>query len=231
MSSHAGPSEFSAVIRKLLCACLFWCSLAATVSLGYAQTAVDGAITGFVVDPNGAAIVGATVHVQNTASGATTHATTEGKGEFTLPHLPAGEYLVTVEYAFFARLTLQPVTVEVGGVTSIDAHLRVGPVTTSIDVHAEPNPAVSVTVDDLSSTAVGSVITRDEIDGLPVNGRRWQTFALLMPGVNDNPEGDGLLSFRGIDSTQNSTSVDGARRRPELRLRPTRHGNRKRSGG
>jgi hypothetical protein len=209
MSSHAGPAEFSAVVRKLICTCLFLLAAIADPCAS-AQTAVDGAITGFVVDSNGAAVAGATVQVQNTATGATTHITTEGKGEFTLPHLPAGEYLVTVENALFAPLTLQPVTVEVGGVTSIDAHLRVGPVTTSIDVQAEPNPAVSVTVDDLSSTAVGSVVTRDEIDGLPVNGRRWQTFAQLMPSVNEDSEGDGLLSFRGIDSTQNSTSVDGA---------------------
>jgi hypothetical protein len=42
-----------------------------------------------------------------------------------------------------------------------------------------------------------------------VNGRRWQTFALLMPTVNVDPEGDGLLSFRGVASTQNSSRIDG----------------------
>ena len=42
-----------------------------------------------------------------------------------------------------------------------------------------------------------------------MNGRRWQTFALLMPGVNVDPEGDGSLSFRGVASTQNSSRIDG----------------------
>ncbi len=210
MSSQQGPAESSAVIKKFLWACLFWCCLAATVPpLAAAQTAVDGTITGFVVDVNGAAIVGATIEIQNTANGIKTRATTEAKGEFTLLHLPAGEYQLSVKYALVTRLTLQPVTVEVGAVTSVDAHLRIGPVTTSIDVTAEPDPTVSVTVDDLSSAAIASVITRDEIDGLPVNGRRWQTFAQLTPGVNDDPEGDGLLSFRGLASTQNSTRIDG----------------------
>ena len=44
---------------------------------------------------------------------------------------------------------------------------------------------------------------------MPVNGRRWQTFALLTPTVNADPQGDGLLSFRGVASTQNSSRIDG----------------------
>src|ERR1700736_962744 len=33
--------------------------------------------------------------------------------------------------------------------------------------------------------------------------------ALLAPTVNTDPEGDGLLSFRGVASTQNSSRIDG----------------------
>ena len=170
---------------------------------------MDGAISGFVVDAGGAALVGAVVQVQNIANGATNRATTEGKGEFLVAHLPAGEYRVVVEYALFAQLTLQPVVVEVGGVTSVEARLRVGGIATSVTVKAEPTSPVAVSVDDLSSAAVASVVTPNEIERLPVNGRRWQTFALLMPTVNADPEGDGLLSFRGVASTQNSSRIDG----------------------
>jgi hypothetical protein len=170
---------------------------------------VDGAIGGFVVDAGGAALVGAVVQVQNVADGRTSRAATEGKGEFLVAHLPVGEYSVVVEYALFARLTLQPVLVEVGGVTSVEARMRVGGVATSVNVTAGQEPPAAVSVDDLSSAAVASVVTPDEIERLPVNGRRWQTFALLMPTVNADPEGDGLLSFRGVASTQNSSRVDG----------------------
>jgi hypothetical protein len=114
-----------------------------------------------------------------------------------------------VEYALFAGLTLEPVVVEVGGVTSVEARMRVGGVATSVTVKAEPIGEAAVGVDELSSAAVGSVVTPDEIERLPVNGRRWQTFALLMPTVNSDPEGDGLLSFRGVASTQNSSRIDG----------------------
>jgi hypothetical protein len=167
---------------------------------------VDGAISGFVVDAGGAALVGAVVDVQNLATEAKSRATTVGKGEFLVGHLPAGEYRVVVEYAFFARLTMQPVVVELGGVTSVDARLQVSGVVSSVTVRADP---AAVSVDDLSSAAVASVVTPAEVEQLPVNGRRWQSFALLMPGVNVDPEGDGLLSFRGVASTQNSSRVDG----------------------
>jgi hypothetical protein len=173
------------------------------------QTSVDGAIGGFVVDAGGAALVGAVVQVQSVANGTTNRATTENKGEFLVAHLSPGEYRVTVGYALFAQLTLQPVVVEVGGVTSVEARMRVGGVATSVTVRAEATSPVAVSVDDLSSAAVASVVTPDEIERLPVNGRRWQTFALLMPTVNSDPEGNGLLSFRGVASTQNSSRIDG----------------------
>ncbi len=43
-----------------------------------------------------------------------------------------------------------------------------------------------------------------------MNGRRWQTFALLTPTANPDPEEGNLLSFRGLSPTQNSTRIDGA---------------------
>jgi TonB dependent receptor len=47
------------------------------------------------------------------------------------------------------------------------------------------------------------------MERLPVNGRRWQTFALLAPEVNPSGTDDSLLSFRGGAVTQNSYSIDG----------------------
>ncbi len=96
------------------------------------------------------------------------------------------------------RLTLQPVVVEVGGMTSVEARMRVGGVATSVTVKAEPIAQAAVGVDELSSAAVGSVVTPQEMERLPVNGRRWQTFALLTPEVNPSPERRWLLSFRGV---------------------------------
>src|SRR5580704_4921027 len=141
MSFCLGRAKARAVARKIVRACLLWCGVAATAdTCAWGQTAVDGAISGFVVDASGAALVGAAVQVQNVSDGTMNRATTESKGEFLVAHLPAGEYRVEVQYALFAALTLQPVVVEVGGVTSVEARMRVGGVATSVTVKAEAAP-------------------------------------------------------------------------------------------
>jgi Carboxypeptidase regulatory-like domain/TonB dependent receptor len=201
--------ETSGAIAKFLRTSLLWCSAVATIhACAHAQTAVTGAIAGFVVDTSGAALAGATIEVHNTADGSIRRTTTLIKGEFLLPNLPAGDYTVTIDYALFARLTLAPVEVEVGDTTSVEARLRLGTVSTNVNVTAEP--AVAVNVGEASSAATGSVITSGEIDLLPANGQRWQTFTLLTPTANPDSQSEDLLSFRGIAATQNSTSVDGA---------------------
>lgn len=178
-------------------------------SPAWGQTSVDGAISGFVVDASGAALAGASVQVQNASTGLESDVTSGAKGEFLVTRLPAGEYVVTVDEARFDRLVLREVRVEVGGVTAVEARLQVGHVSTSVTVTAGTEPG-GVGMTELSSAAIASTITAGEIERLPVNGRRWQTFALLTPTANDDPAGDGLLSFRGIASTQNSSLIDGA---------------------
>jgi hypothetical protein len=78
-----------------------------------------------------------------------------------------------------------------------------------VTVTASSDEPATVSIDDVSSAAVASTVTSDELQSLPVNGRRWQTFALLTPTVNADPDGVGLLSFRGAASTQNSSRIDG----------------------
>ncbi|MBB5318532.1 TonB-dependent receptor [Tunturibacter empetritectus] len=210
MSFCLGRARLSAGVRNVVRACLLWCSAAAALGgCAWGQTPVDGEVSGFVVDATGAALKGAVVQVRNLANGLTAVAKTEGRGEFVVAHLPAGDYRVVVAYERFANLTLEPVVVEVGGVTSVEARLKVGGIISSVNVTAVPEPPATVSVDEVASTATSSVVTPEEMERTPVNGRRWQAFALLTPTVNADPEGDGLLSFRGVASTQNSSRVDG----------------------
>jgi hypothetical protein len=177
---------------------LSWCCGAV---FAWGQTAVDGAVRGIVIDARGAAISGAVVRVENAATGFVARTATDRNGEFLVARIPAGEYRIVVEAVGFERLVLPRVTVELGAVTTLDAKLRVAGVAT----------AVTVTPDEMAPEdepgAVASTITPGEIERLPIDGRRWQSFALLTPTANSDAEG--LLSFRGLAVTQNSTAVDG----------------------
>ncbi len=192
--------------RAGVCAIAFalWMTL---LPFGWAQTAVDGAIGGYVTDISGAALAGARIHTRNAATGSECDTTSGRNGAFLITRLPAGVYQVDVASPRFERLVLHGVTVELGSTTAISARLKAGSIASSITVTAE-NSADAVQVP--TATAVASTITTAEIEQLPVNGRRWQTFVLLTPTTNRDPDADGLVSFRGLAPTQNSTLIDGA---------------------
>ena len=63
-----------------------------------------------------------------------------------------------------------------------------------------------------SSTCGGptsaTIVDETAIDNLPINGRRWDNFVLLSPGVT-NDGNFGLVSYRGISGLYNNNMVDG----------------------
>lgn len=175
-------------------------------SPGHAQSGTDGAIHGVVVDGRGALVPWTHVHLQHAATGMTLDSMAGGDGAFLLAGVPVGEYEVTFEAAGFASLRMDRVSVEVGSVREISPHLQAGAVAIAVTVNAqEGNSGV-----DQIGSATSGVIAPFEIERLPVDGRRWQTFALLTPAANPDPSGSSLVSFRGVAVTQNSSTVDGA---------------------
>ena len=143
------------------------------------QTAVDGAIRGIVRDASGAILPNAKVRVDGDASGVHLVALTQKDGEFVLLRVPAGVYAMTVEGSGLRRLVRQ-VNVELGGEAEVDVRLRGPGVTTVVTVSGE---------EESTTTALTSSVTPHEIERLPVNGRRWQTFALLSAGCEFQRDG------------------------------------------
>ncbi|WP_263366981.1 TonB-dependent receptor domain-containing protein [Edaphobacter bradus] len=175
---------------------------------GYAQTAVDGAVSGSVVDAGNAAIQGARIRLRNPATALEQQATSDQRGEFLAARLPPGDYEITITSPGFAIVTLQNVLVELGTVTSVPVHLPAASVSTNITV-TPPEDDSPKGVTPAPPTAITSVVTQAELNQLPSLGRRWQDAALLTPTANPNEQGDNLLSFRGLAVTQNSTAIDG----------------------
>ena len=60
-----------------------------------------GAITGEVKDPGGAVVPNATVIARNAGTGAESKTTTTSTGNYTIPSLIAGNYILTVEVKGF----------------------------------------------------------------------------------------------------------------------------------
>jgi hypothetical protein len=170
-----------------------------------AQSAVDGGLAGTVVDASGARIAGARVSLSDEGSGAEASAASDATGFFQMPTVEAGDYTLQTSAAGFAAQRAT-VTVRVGELAVVSVRLTPATVTSSITVSADEADSASV---EPGQMAVASQMTMREIEQLPINGRRWSTFALLTPGANPDESGRGLISFRGMAATLNSNLVDG----------------------
>ena len=174
------------------------------VTFAGAQTAVDGAIGGTVTDSSGAVIPNAQVTVHNNGTNADQHAVTDGSGYFRVVHLQPGTYTVTIAASGFQTNQSKNLTVNVGVMTSVQAHLQPGAAAQTVTVSGAA-PLVNT-----STPTFSGVINNYQLTHLPVNNYRWSSYALLTPGVVNDANGYGLLSFRGQSTLLNNVEFDGA---------------------
>jgi Carboxypeptidase regulatory-like domain len=135
-----------------------------------------GTITGLVTDPSGAALAGAQVSIANRATGQTRILTTTREGHYSAAALPPGVYHVTVEALAFRRLEREA-SVEAGTTTTVDLTLELGEMTETVTV-VGVQPQIRY-----DHHQVGGLVTRQQIEGLPLNGRSFLELGKLEPGV------------------------------------------------
>jgi hypothetical protein len=192
----------------------FWLLLALSYGAAIAQTAINsGIIRGVAADSSGAVVPNATIALISRATGTTVMRTSNSAGMFVFPAQPVGSYSMEVKAAGFRTQVVDGVDVQVGQATSVNVRLQPGAASESITVSGE-SPLLRPEESDLSS-----VVSREMLDGLPLSGRRFLDFSLLVP--NASPDGQqGLITFAGEQGGQdtgyanangtNSFTVDGA---------------------
>jgi hypothetical protein len=111
-------------------------------------------------------------------------AQTSDSGVYTIPFLPVGDYVVTVEATGFKRLVSNPIKLEVNQIARVDLKLQLGEVSQEVTVTGIA-PVLQT-----ESVTVGNVISGNTTTALPLNGRNFQQLTLLVPGtINPNPNG------------------------------------------
>src|SRR5260370_27733025 len=161
-----------------------------------------GSISGIVQDASGATVPGAAVLVSNDDKGIHRSVETSSRGQFVAPALiPASGYKVTVSKAGFANYEVKDITLSVG--QNFDLHILLGVATTTTTIEVSGQAAL---VED-TKTDLSQLVGQRQIQDLPINARRADSFVLLTPAVV--PDGAfGLLSFRGV-AGHNSFLTDG----------------------
>jgi hypothetical protein len=158
-------------------------------------------VTGSVVDEQKGVLPGVTVTLRNADSGLSRSTVTNERGAFQVAGLPPGRYELSGELSGFARFVRSDVTLTVAQELTVTLTMRVAALAEAITVNAEL-PLVET-----SRSALGTTITTNEIEELPIAGRNFATLAQLTPGVTSTA-GSGISSAGQL--TRNSTFlIDG----------------------
>ena len=161
--------------------------------------AVSGTILGTVTDSSGAIMANAKVTVVNEGTGLTRTVVADTNGEFTAPSLPTGHYTLIAEASGFKTLTLSNIQLGVDQRARIDVKLEVGSVSESVTIEARA-PLLQT-----SSSELGTTVTNQQIEALPLNGRNFVNLTRTVPGVlrgipGANIDGAGSLAWRASAS-------------------------------
>src|ERR1700722_10165803 len=147
------------------------------------STTATGSIQGTLADSTGAVVANATITIINKGTGESFAVPTSSAGTYNSGALVPGEYTVRAEVKGFKAIEAG-VVVRVGVVSGLTLSLEVGASNTVVQVEAQ-----SVTVN-TEQPSVQGVLTKEQIENLPVNGRNFLDLAQLEPGVQIQDGGD-----------------------------------------
>jgi len=182
-------------VAVALC-CLTLVVLICGANVTFAQE-VTATIAGTVTDQSGAAVVGANVTAKSVERGITYTAVSNDSGLYRVSQLPPGNYDLRIEKNGFQTSLYPAFTLVTNQVARIDAELKVGQVSQTIEVTGAA-PILKT-----ESTQVDFVINAATNGDLPLASRNYVQLTLLAPGsITTDPS-----SF----STGNNTSVSGGR--------------------
>ena len=170
----------------------------------------NATISGGVTDPSGNFIVNAEVEIANDATGIVYSANTNNSGMYLVPILPPGHYHVQVSKPGFKTIIKADVVLNVQSALALNFTLPVGATSESVTVGSASAPI------NTTDASVSTVIDREFVENMPLNGRSLQSLISIAPGVVQTPipygsssGNSGEFSVNGQRTESNYYTVDG----------------------
>ena len=210
------------ILRTALVLAIFACASSLLVMTASAQS-VYGSIFGTVSDKSGAVIPNATITVTDTSKGTVVTVTSNGSGDYSVPHLIPDVYNLKVVAKGFKPFETQGISVLADTAPRIDPTLDVGSDTgTTVTVSADAVPLLKTEKADVST-----VFDQQQVSSLPVGDQNFTNLQLLLPGAqllgwnhapDENPQGSRQIQVDGqafggtafeLDGTDNQDPILG----------------------
>lgn len=173
--------------------------LASAIDAGAQVT--NAVLQGVVTDPQGAILPGVTVVATNVDTGLVREVPSDGSGFYRAAALPPGRYTLRVSLDGFVPYTRSGLELTVGQNATVDVQLGLATLSEAVTVVA------SAPLIDTTSNALGTTVTKQQLDNLPLAGRDFAALARLAPGVTG--VGSGGITAGGQLTRNNSVVVDG----------------------
>lgn len=156
--------------------------LAAAAAPAYPQaSAINGEITGTVLDPSGAPVAGAPVDALNENTGYRQHTETAASGLYRFNVLPLGTYKVSLNQKGFAPVERSGINVTAGSISTVDMTLSVQGVATQVNVNADAS------IIEPARTDLGNSLSNNVVSNLPLVSRNPYNFIFFQTNVSGHP--------------------------------------------
>lgn len=181
-----------------------------TLGYGQAVSVNGGSIAGSITDPSGAVVPGASVTITNVDTGSVKTLKTDSSGFYSVGPLIPGSYQVSVAAPGFQGLSVKTV-IRTGTATPGSFKLTLGSSSETVEVNAG---ALQINTD---QAGVSGVVSREQIESLPINGRNILDVAQIQPGVilqsgetfDPTKAGYSAISVGGVSGRTTRILLDG----------------------
>jgi hypothetical protein len=184
--------------------------LVAALCLAVSATAHAQSLAGTVRDTSGAVLPGVSVEVASPALIERSRSVvTDASGQYQVIDLRPGAYTLTFTLQGFTTVIRQDVQVSGGGVTTINADMRVGGLQETVTVSGD-----SPVVDVQTSTSREQVLSDEFVRSLPAS-RGYGNYLAGVPGISGTGLGasatpsNNFFSSRGGRSSEGNIQIDG----------------------
>ena len=168
-------------------------------------------VAGIVEDSTEARIPDANVKLINSLTGAENDSKTNRVGIFLLPNIIPGAYSLQIERDGFATVQFSSLVLNVGDTKNFVVRMQVGSTMQTINIDGSgiaPNS---------TDASVSTVVDRQFVANIPLNGRSFQDLISMTPGVvSQSPQAIGAgygmqgdFSVNGERPDTNSYTIDG----------------------
>ncbi len=162
----------------------FFCGLLAfSFPLRLAAQATEGSILGTVYDPSRTPVANAAVTIEGEKTGLIRQVTTNAAGEYVVAALPLGSYSVRAEQPGFKTAKASGIELTVKARVRVNLTLEIGQTAESVTVASSATPLKTDTIE------VANLVTREQLQSLPVISRHFLNLSILTPNAVRLPSG------------------------------------------